>query len=99
MYKEFAIEYEVFEEDEITVLTVVDREKDEAVNMFNGKAAENIYRILSGEEMDKLESSRNDENKDKKVMEELKEEIIFKLNFVVENECLTKECKKSCFLR
>lgn len=49
MNKELAIEYEVFEEEGEVVLSVVDKEKDEVLNMFKGKMAENIYRMLSGE--------------------------------------------------
>ena len=51
MTKELVVEYEVFEDIGETVLTVVDREKDEALNMFNGKAAEELYKMLTGEEV------------------------------------------------
>ena len=37
MNKELAIEYEVFEEEGEVVLSVVDKEKDEVLNMFKGK--------------------------------------------------------------
>ena len=57
MNKELAIEYEVFEEEGEVVLSVVDKEKDEVLNMFKGKMAENIYRMLSGEERNKLSSA------------------------------------------
>lgn len=39
------IEYEKFEEDGITVLSVVD-ENDTVVNMFEGEKAEEVYRLL-----------------------------------------------------
>ena len=57
MNRELAIEYEVFGEEGEVVLSVVDKEKDEVLNMFKGKMAENIYRMLSGEERNKLSSA------------------------------------------
>lgn len=43
---ELAIEYEVFEDEGIRVLSVVDKEKDEVLNMFRDDEAEKIYKIL-----------------------------------------------------
>ena len=43
---ELAIEYETFEDEGIRVLSVVDKEKDEVLNMFYDDMAEKIYRIL-----------------------------------------------------
>jgi len=57
MNRELAIEYEVFGEEGEVVLSVVDKEKDEVLNMFKGKMAENIYMMLSGEERNKLSSA------------------------------------------
>lgn len=57
MNRELAIEYEIFEEEGEIVLSVVDKEKDEVLNMFKGKMAENIYKMLSGEETNKLSSA------------------------------------------
>lgn len=42
MNRELTIEYEVFEKEGEIVLSVVDKEKDEVINMFKGKMAENI---------------------------------------------------------
>lgn len=46
MNKTLKIEYEVFEEDEITVLSVVD-DNDTVLKMFEGKEAEDVYRLLT----------------------------------------------------
>ena len=43
---ELAIEYETFEDEGIKVLSVVDKEKDEVLNMFYDEMAEKIYRLL-----------------------------------------------------
>lgn len=43
---ELAIEYEVFEDEGIRVLSVVDKEKDEVLNMFRDDEAEKIYKLL-----------------------------------------------------
>lgn len=48
MNKELLIEYEVFKGG-IGVLSVVDREKDEVLNMFSGEDAKKIYGMLTGE--------------------------------------------------
>lgn len=45
MNRELAIEYEVFEEEGEVVLSVVDKEKDEVLNMFKGKM-EKVYQHL-----------------------------------------------------
>lgn len=45
MTKTLKIEYEVFEEDGITVLSVV--ENDTVLKMFEGKEAEDVYRLLT----------------------------------------------------
>lgn len=49
MNKVLNIEYEVFEEDNITVLSVVDIEKDAVLKMFEGKEAEDVYNLLTKE--------------------------------------------------
>ena len=46
MLKELMVEYEVFEDIGETVLTVVDREKDEALNMFKAKLPRKYIRCL-----------------------------------------------------
>ena len=43
---ELVIEYEIFEDEGIRVLSVVDKEKDEVLNMFYDEMAEKIYRLL-----------------------------------------------------
>ena len=45
MNRLLAIEYEVFEEEGEVVLSVVDKEKDEVLNMFKGKM-EKVYQHL-----------------------------------------------------
>ena len=98
MNKELAIEYEVFEEEGEVVLSVVDKEKDEVLNMFKGKMAENIYRMLSGEERNKLSSVDSETNDTIKAeMEKGREEIINKLTMIMEAESLTKELIKKTF--
>ena len=52
MNKELLIEYEVFD-DGISALSVVDREKDEVLNMFNGDDAKEIYRMLTEKGIEK----------------------------------------------
>ena len=86
MNKELMIEYEVFEEEEVIVLSVVDKEKDEVINMFNGKMAEDIYRFLSSAGMNKLDYTKKeqDEEKIKVVMKEIKDEINFRMNFIID---------------
>lgn len=44
MTKTLTIEYEVFEEENITVLSVV--ENDTVLKMFEGKEADDVYRLL-----------------------------------------------------
>ena len=51
MTKVLVVEYEVFEDIGETVLTVVDREKDEALNMFNGENADKMYKLLVGKDI------------------------------------------------
>lgn len=46
MNRVLTIEYEEFEDIGTKVLTVVDSEKDEALNMFNGNEAEELYNKL-----------------------------------------------------
>lgn len=92
MNRELTIEYEVFEKEGEIVLSVVDKEKDEVINMFKGKMAENIYRMLSGEERNKLSSSGSEnDNAIKAEMKKYIEEINVKLNLIMEAEGLTKE--------
>ena len=55
MNKELLIEYEVFD-DGISALSVVDREKDEVLNMFNGDDAKEIYRMLTEKGIEKWQS-------------------------------------------
>lgn len=50
MNKTLKIEYEVFEEDDITVLSVV--ENDTVLNMFEGEKAEEVYRFLTEGEIE-----------------------------------------------
>lgn len=98
MNRVLAIEYEVFEEEGEVVLSVVDKEKDEVLNMFKGKMAENIYRMLSGEERNKLSSVDSETNDTIKAeMEKGREEIINKLTMIMEAESLTKEFIKKTF--
>ena len=98
MNKELAIEYEVFEEEGEVVLSVVDKEKDEVLNMFKGKMAENIYRMLSGEERNKLSSADSKiDDAIKAEMEKCREEIINKMTKIMEAESLTKEFIKKTF--
>ena len=98
MNKELAIEYEVFEEEGEVVLSVVDKEKDEVLNMIKGKMAENIYRMLSGEERNKLSSADSKIDDDIKAeMEKCREEIINKMTMIMEAESLTKEFIKKTF--
>ena len=98
MNKELAIEYEVFEEEGEVVLSVVDKEKDEVLNMFKGKMAENIYRMLSGEERNKLSSADSKiDDAIKAEMEKCREEIINKMTMIMEAESLTKEFIKKTF--
>ncbi|MDD5901726.1 MAG: hypothetical protein PUC73_12625 [Lachnospiraceae bacterium] len=47
MVKTLMIEYEIFEEERITVLSVVDSEKDIVLKMFNGVEAEELYKTLT----------------------------------------------------
>ena len=47
MNKTLVVEFEIFEEDEIKVLSVVDPEKDAVVKMFNGQEAEQIFKNLT----------------------------------------------------
>lgn len=47
MTRELIIEYEVFEEQKITVLSVIDKEKDEVLNIFRGDAADRLYMYLT----------------------------------------------------
>ena len=46
------VAYEVFEEENITVLSVVDPEKDEVLNMFNDEEADEMYKKLTEVEKD-----------------------------------------------
>lgn len=98
MNKELAIEYKVFEEEGEVVLSVVDKEKDEVLNMFNGKMAENIYSMLSGEGRNKLSSADSKiDDAIKAEMEKCREEIINKMTMIMEAESLTKEFIKKTF--
>lgn len=98
MNRELTIEYEVFEKEGEIVLSVVDKEKDEVINMFKGKMAENIYRMLSGEERNKLSSAGSEkDNALKTEMKKYIEEINVKLNLIMEAEGLTKEFIKLTF--
>lgn len=93
MNRKLVIEYEMFEETEEIVLSVVDKEQDEVLNMFNGKAAENIYRILSGEETNTL-SSADCKGRDDAAKIEMKksiEAINHKMNLIMEDGSSTKE--------
>lgn len=49
MNKILTIEFEVFEEENITVLSVVDSEKDKVLKMFEGEKAENVFKLLTVE--------------------------------------------------
>lgn len=98
MNRELAIVYEVFEEEGEALLSVLDIEKDKVINMFRGKAAEKIYRLLSREESDKLFLSNS--KKDAVIraeMEKCIEEIIEKMNLMLKTESLTKEYIKKTF--
>ena len=46
MNRTLTIEYEVFEDLNTKVLTVVDSNKDEALNIFHGDEAEELYSKL-----------------------------------------------------
>lgn len=46
MNRILTIEYEVFEEFGLKVLTVADSSKDEALNMFDGDEAEELFNKL-----------------------------------------------------
>ena len=46
MNRVLTIEYEVFEDLGIKVMSVVDSEKDEVLNMFHGDEAEELYNKL-----------------------------------------------------
>lgn len=99
MNRELAIEYEVFEKEGEIALSVVDKEKDEVLNMFKGKMAENIYRMLSGEETKKL-SSLDCSGKEDIVNAEMKKSVVAincKLNLILEDESLTNEFIKKLF--
>ena len=99
MLKEFVVEYEVFEDIGETVLTVADREKDEALNMFRGKTAENIYKFLTGEDAGEM-SLNASEGRDDDVTAKIKEyveEIKCKLNVIMEDDTLSKEIIKKMF--
>ena len=98
MDRELIIKYEVFENERETVLSVMDKEKDDVLKMFKGKMAENVYRLLSGEERNKLSS--DDSKKDdaiKAEMEKCKDEIINKINLMIETDRLTKEFIEKTF--
>ena len=98
MNRELAIEYEVFEAEGEVVLSVVDKEKDEVLNMFRGKMAENIYRMLSGEGRNNLSSADSKmDDAIKAEMEKCREVIINKLTMIMEAEGLTKELIKKTF--
>lgn len=71
MIKEFMVEYEVFEDMEETVLTVVDREKDEVLNMFKGENAEMIYKMLVGDDTNEM-FLNGSEGRDNAVTAEIK---------------------------
>lgn len=93
MNRELVIEYEVFEEEGETVLSVVDLEKDEVINMFKGGIAEKLYRMLSGEYMDEppVTNQNCTDDATKATMEKYREEIFGKLTYVAETEGLAKE--------
>lgn len=46
MNKTLKIEYEAFEEENITVLSIID-ENDTVLKMFEGKEAEEVYSLLT----------------------------------------------------
>lgn len=48
MNKTLTIEYEVFKEDFIIVLSVVDAENDTVLRIFEGEEAEELFDILTG---------------------------------------------------
>ena len=47
MVRRLMVSYEVFEEENITVLSVIDPEKDEVLNMFNDEEADEMFRKLT----------------------------------------------------
>lgn len=49
MNKKLTIEFEVFKEEKITILSVVDNETDTVLNMFEDEKAERVYKLLTGE--------------------------------------------------
>lgn len=49
MNRKLTIEFEVFEEEKVTVLSVVDAETDTVLNMFEGEKAESLYKLLTEE--------------------------------------------------
>ena len=93
MNRELVIEYEVFEDEKITVLSVVDKEKDEVLNMFKGKTAEWVFKYLTTVKEDASA-------KDEVVVNEMKkihDEIMSKLEFVLHSDNLTQESIKHIF--
>ena len=55
MLKKLQISYEVFEEENITVLSVIDPEKDEVLNMFYDEEADEMFHKLTEVEDDDRE--------------------------------------------
>lgn len=49
MVKKLVINYEEFEEDGITVMSVVDPETDTVLEMFTGDEAVEVFKMLGGE--------------------------------------------------
>jgi len=99
MNRELVIEYELFEEEGEVVLSVVDKEKDEVLNMFKGNTAEKIYRLLSGEERKNVSSAygKGWDGVIKTEMQKSIEVINYKLNLIMDDESLTKEFIKMTF--
>ncbi len=70
MNRRLTIEYEDFEEDGIKVLSVVDSEKDEVINMVRGNDAEKMYSLLTDIPKEKKIPYYDFVNKTWKVMSE-----------------------------
>lgn len=98
MNRELVIKYEVFEETGKTVMSVVDTERNEILNMFEGKMAERVYRILSGKRANTLAPVDNREDTAIKVeMQKISENIISKMYLSIEDESLTKAAIKRLY--
>lgn len=102
MNREFIVQYEMYEAEGEIRLSVTDKENGEVLNLFKGKMAENIYKMLSGDKTNKLSLTdcKREDALDDTIKEELekgREEIISKLKLIMEAENITKEFIKKTF--